>query len=250
MTAELRERAATAKDGSVAFDLMRSGVLDELAAWIESLFRAETDRLLAAVLLAKGPAFTNHADPFTSLEYGLTPLSTLRLGAGDCTSRATVLAGILSRLRDPQRRRYTPFGRRIAQRAPRRDHEAEHSRPRRDPWARARAYCSPTATSGPSGQRSIGTSGAGRLYERLKTAVDGGREPFHLGSRRFTLQYPASRYRELPGCGPAARDGAPPSVPHDGARPGGAHWRRSPLCRACSSAPHRDGRSDHSGGTT
>ena len=98
-----------AKDGSVAFDLMRSGVLDELAAWIESLFPTETDRLLAAVLLAKGPAFTNHADPFTSLEYGLTPLSTLRLGAGDCTSRATVLAGILSRLRDPQRRRYQAY---------------------------------------------------------------------------------------------------------------------------------------------
>ena len=98
-----------ATDGSVAFDLMRSGALDHLATWIESLFPTETDRLLAAVLLAKGPAFTNHAEPFTSLEYGLTPLSTLRLGAGDCTARATVLAGILSRLRDPQQRRYQAY---------------------------------------------------------------------------------------------------------------------------------------------
>ena len=42
---------------------------------------------------------------------------------------------------------------------------------------------------------------AGRLYEQLKTAVDGGREPFHLGSRRFTLDYPQADIASFPDAG-------------------------------------------------
>jgi len=89
-----------AKNGAVEIDLLQEGAVDRIAEFCRSLFEEETDRLLAALMLANSPVFTNHAAPFTSMEYELTPLSALRLGAGDCYSRATVLAGIISRMAD------------------------------------------------------------------------------------------------------------------------------------------------------
>ena len=45
---------------------------------------------------------TTHAAPRVPIQYGLTPLSMLRLGGGHCYSRAVVGAGIMNEMPDPQ----------------------------------------------------------------------------------------------------------------------------------------------------
>lgn len=87
-----------AVDGSVEFPLLEEGAMERIATWISEKFKIREDRLIAATMVGSGPAFTNHSPESTSLEYLLTPLSTLRLGAGDCYARANVLAGLLSKM--------------------------------------------------------------------------------------------------------------------------------------------------------
>jgi len=82
------------------FNLMKSGVLKEIAKMIEDLFPDRNDRLAAAVMLAHQKPFSMHIGPHVSLHRQVTPLSALRLNAGHCYSRALVWMGIVRNLSD------------------------------------------------------------------------------------------------------------------------------------------------------
>jgi len=81
--------------GKWEFNLMKPGVLKQIASMIEEIFEDPTDRLSAAVLLAHQKSFSMHMAPHTALHGGVTPLSALRLNAGHCYSRALVWMGIV-----------------------------------------------------------------------------------------------------------------------------------------------------------
>jgi len=80
--------------GKWEFNLMKPGVLKEVAAMIEEIFDDPNDRLAAATLLAHQKSFSMHMAPHTALHSQITPLSALRLNAGHCYSRALVWMGI------------------------------------------------------------------------------------------------------------------------------------------------------------
>ncbi len=85
--------------GKYEFNLMKPGVLREIADMIAKIFDDPTDRLCAAVLLAHGDAFSRHMAPHVALHSHISSLSALRLNAGHCYSRALVWLGIARELK-------------------------------------------------------------------------------------------------------------------------------------------------------
>lgn len=97
--------------GAYEFNLMKSGVLREIAKMVEGIFDGRDDRLIAATLLAHQKAFSMHISPHVALHRQITPLSALRLNAGHCYSRTLVWVGIVRQLStDDGREKY---GRRV-----------------------------------------------------------------------------------------------------------------------------------------
>jgi len=84
--------------GNYEFNLMKSGVLRQIAGMVESIFPDRNDRLIAACLLAHQKSFSMHMAPHVSLHRQITPLSALRLNGGHCYSRALVWLGIVRNL--------------------------------------------------------------------------------------------------------------------------------------------------------
>ena len=86
--------------GKHEFNLMKSGVLKEIAGMLEDIFPDQNDRLAAAVMLAHQKSFSMHMGPHVALHRQITPLSALRLNAGHCYSRTLVWLGIVRNLSD------------------------------------------------------------------------------------------------------------------------------------------------------
>jgi len=84
-------------DGSVAFNLMQPGVLQEIADWLYGLFDNDADRLLGATMFVHQRSVTRHSGHNPAGATG--PLSLLRGGTCLCGDRANVLSGILSHMR-------------------------------------------------------------------------------------------------------------------------------------------------------
>ncbi len=89
------------EDGRVRFNLMKAGVMDEIARYIESLFGDETNRLAAAMYFVHQRAVTRHARALGRI-YPASPLSLIRAGGGICGVRAPVLTGLVSRMKNPR----------------------------------------------------------------------------------------------------------------------------------------------------
>ncbi len=88
---------AVAHSGSLSFDLMEEGAIQDIADWLYGLFDNDTDRMLAAIFFVHQRTVTRHSGSLSRLGT-MTPLSILRRGGGLCDSRAQALAGILSRM--------------------------------------------------------------------------------------------------------------------------------------------------------
>lgn len=84
--------------GKYEFNLMKSGILRDIAGMIEEIFEDPNDRLAAVTLLAHQKTFSMHMSPHVGLHRQITPLSALRLNAGHCYSRMLVWLGIVSNM--------------------------------------------------------------------------------------------------------------------------------------------------------
>jgi len=87
-----------AVDGSVRFNLMAEGTVQQIADWLYDRFDTDLDRMLGATFFVHQRTVTCHAGFLTRLG-PLSPLSILRGGGGLCDNRAKTLAGILSRMK-------------------------------------------------------------------------------------------------------------------------------------------------------
>lgn len=85
--------------GTYDFNLMKPGVLTEIADMVADLFDDTQDRLCALSLLAHQDAFSLHIAPHVSMHRKVSSLSALRLNAGHCYSRALVWLGIARELK-------------------------------------------------------------------------------------------------------------------------------------------------------
>lgn len=83
------------EDGQTRFNFMQPGVCRKIAAFIESKFDNDLDRMAAASLLVHQKVFAMHCAPLSSLHNNFTPESALRLNGGHCYSRALSLAGVM-----------------------------------------------------------------------------------------------------------------------------------------------------------
>jgi hypothetical protein len=89
----------TADDGSIEFNLMRPGVLSEIAAYIYSKFDNDLDRLLGATMFVHQPAVVRYAHVPSCLAGHLSPLSIIRLGNAMCSSQADALCGVIEKMK-------------------------------------------------------------------------------------------------------------------------------------------------------
>ncbi|MBI2190475.1 MAG: hypothetical protein HYU36_00655 [Planctomycetes bacterium] len=92
-----------AEDGCVEFNLMRPGVLDEMAHFISTRFETDVDRLLGLFYLAYAPTVARHLSGGHRFMKGAGPLSVLRGnfagGGGNCGFHARAFAGMAAHLR-------------------------------------------------------------------------------------------------------------------------------------------------------
>jgi len=92
-----------AQDGSIEFNLMQAGVLDQMARWIENTFDNDVDRVLGMFFLKLNPAVCRHASGGHRIVAGFNGLSLIRAnfagGSGNCGYNSVVFAVMASHLR-------------------------------------------------------------------------------------------------------------------------------------------------------
>jgi hypothetical protein len=86
-------------DGSVRFDLMAPDPCRAIAAFIESRFERDEDRLAGASVMMHQKEFVRHSVPLTHMHGEMSPESVLRFGGGHCYARAVALAGVMRAMR-------------------------------------------------------------------------------------------------------------------------------------------------------
>lgn len=84
-----------AVDGSVKFDLMQPGVMQQIADWLYDRFDNDIDRLLGTMFFVHQRSVTRHS----RIKKGINPLSVLRSGGGLDDDRVWAMAGILSKMK-------------------------------------------------------------------------------------------------------------------------------------------------------
>lgn len=96
-------------DGRVMFNLMKPGVMRQIARMIETRFEDPEDRLAAVEMLVDQPDLYVYelVENFGDLQS--TPLSVLRLGTGICGARATIMQGIVEAFRLTGGKRYRAY---------------------------------------------------------------------------------------------------------------------------------------------
>ena len=91
------------EDGSVEFNLMKEGVLDEMGDTIAGLFDSDLDRILGMFYLAQDPQMARHMSGGHRFMSGAGPLSVLRGnlagGGGNCGYHSRAFAGMASHLK-------------------------------------------------------------------------------------------------------------------------------------------------------
>jgi hypothetical protein len=92
-----------AEDGSVQFDFMQAGILDQMVDYVTRVFDNDLDRLLGLFFLSHNPAVARHSSGGHRFMAGAGPLSLIRAyfagGGGNCSPHACVFSGMASRLR-------------------------------------------------------------------------------------------------------------------------------------------------------
>lgn len=92
-----------AEDGSVEFNLMKSGVLDEICAWIAGRFDNDLDRIRGVFYFSHAPFFARHMSWGHRIMAGADPLSGIRGnfagGGGNCGFHSRVFGGLACHLK-------------------------------------------------------------------------------------------------------------------------------------------------------
>ncbi len=86
-------------DGKVRFNLMDPAVCRQIAAFIESRFDNDADRMAGASMFIHQKCFAMHCTELTHVHRHLSPESAMRLNGGHCYSRALSLAGVMREIR-------------------------------------------------------------------------------------------------------------------------------------------------------
>lgn len=89
------------EDGEIRFNLMKAGVMNEIAGFISERFDNDTDRLLGATMFLHQRAVMTHSRGLNSIGI-MNPLSMLRLGGSACGNRAVLLMDLVRRLKSDQ----------------------------------------------------------------------------------------------------------------------------------------------------
>lgn len=92
-----------AEDGSAEFNLMKPGVLQEVADYIAARFDNDLDRILGLWMLSQAPFFTRHMSWGHRIMEGADPLSLLRGnfagGGGNCGYHSRAFGGLACHLK-------------------------------------------------------------------------------------------------------------------------------------------------------